>query len=304
MRSYDGETNAPPPQIAPGAGGGSPIVEPDRGAPALTPGLPGSRITEPEQSLPLVAPGSATSEPLELSRIWRPPLVDPLHGLGLDRVQPATRYSTEYELRWALNTALRYTTSGPSDGRSLIDDVRAVIRSGRLPSTPANDTLVKMLEDVYRINRDPALVADGAVELWLDAGWEGKTVRAALEDFFANQITDVRGDLTLAILRANPTFRDLEFAADYHGAHTHMFSEHLVDLEMGDGAGRRFRQAIADATGPDVADTPNGGTPKPFAWAVWDAVYDVEYGDHINRPEVLGRILQEHLGLPRWLAPP
>jgi len=237
MRSYDGEANAgaplagsgrpgkgsmaPPPRIAPGAGRSDPIVEPDRGAPALVPGLPGSSIAEPEESFPLEAPGSRASEPLELASKRLPPLIDPLHGSGLPGIPPPAVYQSADELREALRNALRATTFGPSDGQSLIDDVRAVIRSGQLPRTPANDILVSMLEDVYR--------------------------------------------------------------------------------KLGDGAGRRFRQAIANAQGPDVPETARNGRLKPFPWAAWDAVYDVEYGNQINRPETLGQILQQHLGLPRWV---
>jgi hypothetical protein len=50
-----------------------------------------------------------------------------------------------------------------------------------------------------------------------------------------------------------------------------------------------------------VPETARNGRLKPFPWAVWDAIFDVEYGNQINRPETLGQILQQHLGLPRWV---
>jgi hypothetical protein len=156
-----------------------------------------------------------------------------------------------------------------------------------------------MLEDVYRITRDPQAIERAAVALWKEAARREETVRATLERLMGGRFQHIE-ELTRDVLRAPEPFIDLGFASDIHGAYTHLFTEYLIDLELGAGAGRRFRQAVANAVGPDVIDSAASGRRREFWEAAWDAVFDVTDADQINRPEVLGEILGDHLGLPRY----
>ena len=72
-----------------------------------------------------------------------------------------------------------------------------------------------------------------------------------------------------------------------------MFTEAMISYFHGPGAGAKFRQLIARATGPRGVSQPG----KQFYESVWDAMFDEYRVSHINRPEELGALLAKHLGL-------
>jgi hypothetical protein len=81
-----------------------------------------------------------------------------------------------------------------------------------------------------------------------------------------------------------------------------MFQEGLIDFVHGRGEGRRLRRLIARTTGPPGVQQER----QEFFGTVWDAFYDDTTGipgdptteTHVNRPEILGPLLQKYLGLP------
>jgi hypothetical protein len=70
-----------------------------------------------------------------------------------------------------------------------------------------------------------------------------------------------------------------------------MFQEFALARRIGRQAAARFRQAVANAKGPD--------TREKFFSRVCNAVFDEFEADQINSPEGIGPILQEHLGFER-----
>jgi hypothetical protein len=170
--------------------------------------------------------------------------------------------------------------------------------------------LLKQLPKAYAALRDPAAAERAAARVFKHAAGRKPpiTTREALEELVGGgtpvEVKVLEEDIERfrKVIAGDPPFRDLAFAADHHGAHTHMFQELIVDEALGGkGAGRAFRKLIARVDGPAVAETTLSGRPRPFWSAVWDALFD-DFGGtgHLNDPESIGGLLQTHLGLPRW----
>lgn len=96
----------------------------------------------------------------------------------------------------------------------------------------------------------------------------------------------------------NPPIDDT-FGTDVHGSLIHVFQEYVLARHWAheDGGGRKaasdFRRAIFDMDREGVS-----GDPRKMYDDVWNAVFDEDEGDHINRPEMLTPILLDTLGLP------
>jgi hypothetical protein len=260
--------------------------------------------------------GKPTGHPTEPTpkKAAEPPHPPPIKDL-LNTEAAFAEYKTEAELRAALRAPSGNKTrpnlvdmrGGVKDVNPMMADLKKVIEKGLVPDTPTNRELLAKIEKVYAATRDPKFVEESIVELWKEAGKRRVTVRRALEDQMApgGKITNITKSLDAEefrkVIRQPEPIRDLTFASDVHGAHTHMFQEYMVDRILGPGEGRRFRMLISKATGPEVAETAMSGRKRPFFSAVWDALFDDGFGmGHINHPETLGRILQDKLGLPRW----
>jgi hypothetical protein len=227
------------------------------------------------------------------------PIVDTLHGQGLvGTFDPAMQYTSSAALRADVRRLIAGMTSGTAEEPLMTALRQALPRVPR--GNPTNRELLGVLEDVYRITRDPQLVEDAIVRLWQEAGRRKQTVRQTLEQLVGGPIQDITGELTAAHLRQPGALRDLSFAADFHGAHSHMFQEYLIDFHLGRGTTARLRRNIANSTGPFINDPTRRGIQRPFWSHVWDALFDVPDGNHINRPEIIGKVLQQNLGLPRW----
>ena len=162
----------------------------------------------------------------------------------------------------------------------------------------------RLLEDMpkaFKAIRDPKHMEKVAAEVWEFAAKNNLTTREALEAMLGGAIDmrEITSDAKFRNIIMQPaTFRDLDFAADFHGARTHMFQELLIDRALGKGSGRAFRQNLALADGPMVKI---GGKEREFWAGVWDALFDDAVDTmHINGPGLLGRYLQQRLGLPRF----
>lgn len=241
-----------------------------------------------------------------VAKVAKRPPKDPLNQLGRVIDHP-----TVDDFRKEFGKAVGGLKHGESDLNPMLADLMAAIKKGGLPKTRANKKLLAQLPKVIKATRDPAFVEKVAAEIWTEAARRGVPPREVLEELVAGRaaiqnVTKLEDPekFRAVISKAEP-FRDLEFASDVHGAHTHMFQELLVSRALGGPKeGRRFRQLIAQATGPNVAETAEGGKLRKFWSAVWDGLFDdLNGGGHINHPETLGRFLQEHLGLPRWNPP-
>jgi hypothetical protein len=171
------------------------------------------------------------------------------------------------------------------------------------PDTSTNWDLLKILNPYYATVRDPDKVGEFAAFLYQRAAGRQITLRRALQDY----VTGGGNPITIKTLKRSVLLEEAPFIdagflpGDPHGRFTHMFQEGLIDFVHGRGEGRRLRHLIAHATGP--AGPPRRG--REFWANVWDAFFDDETGQldvaaktHINRPEVLGPLLQKYLGLP------
>jgi hypothetical protein len=227
------------------------------------------------------------------------PIVDTLHGQGLGQnFEPQVQYTSSAALRADVRRLIAGMTSGNSP-EPLMQALLAALP--RVPGGNAvNQELLGMMNDIYRVTRSPQMVEDAIVRLWQEAGRRKQTVRATLEALVDQPIQSITGELTAAHLRRPGGLRDLSFAADHHGAHIHMFHDYLIDSAFGRGTAARFRKLIANSTGPFITDPGRATLQRPFWSHFWDAFFDVPDGAHINRPEVLGKVLQQNLGLPRW----
>jgi hypothetical protein len=268
-----------------------------------------------EREAAAAAKGGKPTEPT-VKKTAEPPHPPPIKDL-LNTDATFAEYKTEEELRKALHVKTHHKEgdpfnladmkSGVTEANPMMKDLQEVIRKGLVPDTPNNRLLLEKIKKVYEATRDPKFVEESIVELWKEAGKRRMTVRRALEDRMApggkvsNILGETDADQFRKIIGQPEPIRDLYFASDVHGAHTHMFQEYMVDRILGPGEGRRFRMLISKATGPNVAETAWGKKERPFWSAVWDALFDDGFGKgHINHPETLGRVLQDKLGLPRW----
>jgi hypothetical protein len=183
------------------------------------------------------------------------------------------------------------------------DMVWVMEQLAQAPDTSTNWSLLKVLRPYYATTRDPEKAAEFAAFLYQTAAERRITVRRALVEYVSGTATPINvHDLTRADLLKDVPFIDLGYARDNHGAYTHMFQEGLIDFVHGRGEGRRLRRLIARTTGPPGVQHER----QEFFGTVWDAFYDdttgipgdPTSGTHVNRPEILGPLLQRYLGLP------
>ncbi len=251
--------------------------------------------THPHDPVPKpLKPVEPAAEPSAL----RPPPRDP----ELPHDFAGVSYTEAKKLQGDLAAGLKQYVHGTVDKNP---DMAWVIEMlAEAPDTSTNWQLLKVLNRDYATVRDPDKIAEFAVFLYQRAAERRTTVRRALLEYVGGgtsprTITSLeRSDL----LRDQP-FVDLGFSTgDPHGRFTHMFQEGLIDFVHGPGEGRKLRQLVARTTGPPGAVRRE----KEFWATTWDAFFDDETGrldvpkdpKHINRPEILGPLLQRYLGLP------
>ena len=160
------------------------------------------------------------------------------------------------------------------------------------------------IEDAYATLRDPNAIAEAIYAIRLGADAAGITPTEYLVRFFGGEqnMGHVLGnDDFVPASRGDAPPIDDPFAKDVHGSFPHIFQEYLLALHWmhEPGGGRRaagdFRRAIFDLTRPGV---PRGADTPPMYTTVWDALFDEDRANHINRPEKLTPILVDALGLP------
>jgi hypothetical protein len=229
------------------------------------------------------------------------PLKPPPRDPTLHENVPGVTYTDARQLQEDLATELKQHLHGTAD---MNPDMAWVMEHiAEAPDTSTNWQLLKVLKPYYATIRDPDKAAEFAAFLYRTAAQRRITVRRALVEYVSGAATPISiRDLGKAELLKDVPFIDLGFARDTHGAYTHMFQEGLIDFAHGRGEGRRLRHLIGRATGPPGV---RQGT-QEFFGTVWDAFYDdltgnptdPTTGTHVNRPEVLGPLLQKYIGLP------
>ncbi len=207
-------------------------------------------------------------------------------------------YASRAEVKKGLGAALRGLRHGTAVPNPDMTWVQGILRRSA-PSTAANARLREVIGPYYATIRSPDRAAEFAAHVWEYARTRKPPIypsEALIEIVGGGAApTRVTGGLTRDHLLTDAPFLDLGFLpGDPHGRYTHMFMEGMISHFHGPGAGRELRHLIANATGPP--DLKRRG--KEFWETVWDAFFDDETANHINRPEMLGPLLQRHLGLP------
>jgi hypothetical protein len=235
--------------------------------------------------------------PVEAPAPLKPPPRDPTLHENVPGVTYTDAKQLQDDLAAELSQHFHGTTNMNPDMAWVMEHLAAA------PDTSTNWSLLKVLRPYYATARDPEKAAEFAAFLYRRAAERRITVRRALVEYLSGATTPTSlKELGRKELLKDAPFIDLGFARDKHGAYTHMFQEGLIDFVHGRGEGRRLRHLIARSTGPPGV-TFNG---KEFFGTVWDAFYDdltgipgdLTSGTHVNRPEILGPLLQKYLGLP------
>jgi hypothetical protein len=147
------------------------------------------------------------------------------------RVAPPATYTSVEDFRKAVRPLLYRIYSGLSEVNPRWVKVRAVLKKGGA-WTADNAELLTNLERVYAAHRDSERVLDLMSDLWQQAAIAKRTTRETLEAQFGDPtrlfVIQPGEQLTQEILRKEMPFLDLDFAWDFHGAHTHLFQELLT----------------------------------------------------------------------------
>jgi hypothetical protein len=203
-------------------------------------------------------------------------------------------------------------------GPLLKRQVKKARKYRRRKEDPGIDQLLEQLEMIepglvpkarsyYDALNNPQWIQEQMVYLWEQAAINQRTVAEELRHQLGDglDVTKYRTDEALEPRDQDEEFRkaisepkplvDLTFQDADHGSHVHMFHEWLGDrLFKAQHAGREFRQAVAKLHATGDADAA-----KPFWSRIWEELFD-SFDDHaLHNPEVLGRILQNHLDFPR-----
>jgi hypothetical protein len=157
---------------------------------------------------------------------------------------------------------------------------------------------------------NPEFLETNTARLWQQAGANQRTTADETVHILGNGTPETNHFSNKPNLTGDPYYADFQTAmrdprtlidesnaSDFHGSHIHAYHEYLGDCLWGPGEGRKFRQKLADLTGP--TKTLSTGIEQPFMAQVWDALFDAGQGDGLHSPEALGKILQELVGFPR-----
>jgi hypothetical protein len=239
----------------------------------------------------------APEPPVEAPAPLKPPPRDPT----LHENVPGVTYTDARQLQEDLAAELGQHLHGTTD---MNPDMAWVMEHiAEAPDTSTNWQLLKVLKPYYATTRDPEKAAAFAAFLYRTAAQRRITVRRALVEYVSGAMTPIKiEELGRKELLKDVPFIDLGFARDKHGAYTHMFQEGLIDFVHGRGEGQRLRHLIARATGPPGVQQGR----QEFFGTVWNAFFDdltgipgdPTSGTHVNRPEILGPLLQKYIGLP------
>jgi hypothetical protein len=152
--------------------------------------------------------------------------------------------------------------------------------------------------DMQATVRDPDWLVKAADDLWEKARRTGKDPEKLLAEHYGGRlpVLDAADDPSFwARASLDKPFVDKTFSSTDHGAFVHVFQMYAIDLRYGPGTSRQFRQDLAKLT--DEIEFPD--SLKELRGQIWEGVFDSFSEGNLNRPEVLGPILDAHLGFNR-----
>lgn len=216
------------------------------------------------------------------------------------RPPPGSSFASVDELRAAVRSQIRSgaidLTKPNPEWTELWDKVDPVKWVEDYPSK-ANKLVQARAPEVWKLARDPQVLEDAMAELWETAARDGISEQEALLRYFGGpegmpEILDQDPKKFLEAMKEDKPMIDKVFTGPGHGAYTHVFQEYAVARKIGRDAAREFRQAIANATGPELFGA------DEFRSKLWNSIFDEFTGGYLNCPETLGPILQKNLRLP------
>jgi hypothetical protein len=268
--------------------------------------LPGTGISPRSPATPGAAetlPGGGGSPtqrtPMRETRVYKPAL------------KGRQFHTSETDLRAAVGPVLGRIRGPGAKSRRQLDELLAEVRK-------TDPQFADMLKRYYWGITNAKFIEDGMAYLWRQARDGNRTTAGQLEHNLGGGggVNNFRNKAGLSPLDKFAEFReavrdprplvDLTSASDFHGSHTHAFQQFLGDRLFGQGQGRAIRQRLAELEGPSktIRKGEADEHEKPHWSRLWDEMLDADKATgQLNSPEVLGKILQEHLDFPRWDAP-
>ena len=264
----------------------------------------GSKPSDPHAPKPPEPHGGGPRDPHDphTTTAHEPRKPTPHGDLTADELAKVKTYSSADAVKDATKKAFEKLGNKASGVNPEYDVLQTVI--GSIKRDDNGKRLLSTYKQYHATVRDPEAAAEFSAAIWQRAADKHITTLDALEELVpggkAPQI--INDELTKAELIQDPPFIDMTFNGSDHGTHTHMFMEGLLDFKHGPGTGREVRQMIARAEGKAIPRGP-GKPDKEFYEIFWDAMFDEYDSRHLNSPEGLQRVLEEHLGFPRKIKP-
>jgi hypothetical protein len=240
---------------------------------------------------------------------------------------PAPKYRSHGEVRnaatKALLSALRW-----GDGPMLSKEYKLLQKALVQNKGPINDQIAEALPHVIKGIRDPELYGEVLADAWaLAKGPPAMDINAALEQMARSGGAPVRyidataGEMVPAEFFKEyggkaGSFIDLPFQNNSHGAMTHLLQDLVVDRALRKAGGTvttstGFRGLLGQAEGM-VAENAGYATKSTMTFVkneklvetemktgdyIWRMVYDNTGALQINRPEAIGDVLINVLGI-------
>lgn len=264
----------------------------------------GSKPTDPHAPKPPEPHGGGPRDPHDphTTTAHEPRKPTPHGDLTAAELAKVKTYSSADAVKDATKKAFEKLGNKATGVNPEYDVLQTVI--GSIKRDTNGNKLLGIYKQYHATVRDPEAAAEFCAAIWQRAADKHITTLEALEELVpggrAPQI--IEGELTKTELLQDPPFIDMTFNGSDHGTHTHLFMEGLIDFKHGAGKGREIRQMIARAEGNAIPR--GGGKPdKQFYEVFWDAMFDEYDSRHLNSPEGIQRVLEEHLGFPRRIKP-
>jgi hypothetical protein len=263
-----------------------------------------SKPSEPHGGGPHEPHGGGPREPHDphATTAHEPRKPTPHGDLTAEELAKVKSYSSADAVKDATKKAFEKLGNKATGVNPEYDVLQTVI--GSIKRDDNGKRLLGIYKQYHATVRDPEAAAEFCAAIWKRAADKHITTLEALEELVPGGRTPhiVNGELTKVDLLEDSPFIDMAFNGGDHGTHTHLFMEGLIDFKHGAGKGREIRHMIARSEGRGIPRGP-GQPDKEFYGVFWDAMFDEYDRGHLNSPEGLQAVLEEHLGFPRRIKP-
>jgi hypothetical protein len=264
----------------------------------------GSKPSDPHAPKPAEPHGGGPRDPHDphTTTAHEPRKPTPHGDLTADELARVKTYSSADAVKDATKKAFGKLGNKATGVNPEYDVLQTVI--GSIKRDDNGNRLLAVYKEYHATVRDPEAAAEFCAAIWKRAADKHITTMEALEELVPGGKTPliIEGELTKVELLEDPPFIDMTFNGGDHGTHTHLFMEGLIDFKHGPGKGRAIRHMIARSEGKGIPRGLNKPD-KQFYEIFWDAMFDEYDSRHLNSPEGVQRVLEEHLGFPRRIKP-